>query len=82
MIQCYEIPLYKYDHEFQFLATYSCVTEASFRIGYCCGYINTITMSVLTPKKSGEFISKFAKSVLILPDGIKKLAYEVSSGGK
>jgi hypothetical protein len=37
-------------------------------------------MSILTPKKSGEFISKFAKNVFILPDGIKKLANEVSSG--
>jgi len=36
-------------------------------------------MSVLTPKKSGELISKFAKNVLILSEGIKKLAYEVSS---
>jgi hypothetical protein len=39
-------------------------------------------MSALTPKKSGEFISKFAKNVLILPDGIKKLAHEVSSERK
>ena len=70
---------YKCDHELQFLATYSGVTETSFRFGYCCGYINTITMSVLTPKKSGELISKFAKNVLILSEGIKKLAYEVSS---
>jgi hypothetical protein len=36
-------------------------------------------MSVLTPKKSGELISKLAKNVFILPDGIKKLANEVSS---
>jgi len=39
-------------------------------------------MRVLTPKQSGELISKFAKNVLILPEGIKKLAYEVSSGRK
>jgi hypothetical protein len=39
-----------------------------------------LEMSILTPKKSGEFISKFAKNVFILPDGIKKLANEVGSG--
>jgi hypothetical protein len=39
-----------------------------------------LEMSILTPKKSGEFISKFAKNVFILPEGIKKLANEVSSG--
>jgi len=39
-------------------------------------------MRVLTPNKSGELISKFAKHVFILPEGIKKLAYEVSSGRK
>jgi hypothetical protein len=37
---------------------------------------------VLTPKKSGELISKFAKNVLILSEGIKKLAYEVAEGIK
>jgi hypothetical protein len=36
-------------------------------------------MSVLIPKKAGELVSKLAKNVLILPDGLKKLAYEVSS---
>lgn len=39
-----------------------------------------LEMNILTPKQSGEFISKFAKNVFILPDGIKKLANEVSSG--
>jgi hypothetical protein len=39
-------------------------------------------MRVLTPKNSGELISKLAKNVFILPEGIKKLAYEVSSGRK
>jgi hypothetical protein len=37
-------------------------------------------MNVVTPKISGEFISKLAKNVFILPDGINKLAYEVSYG--
>lgn len=39
-----------------------------------------LAMNVLTPKKSGEFISKLAENVFILPDGIKKLAHEVSFG--
>jgi hypothetical protein len=39
-------------------------------------------MSILTPKKAGELVSKLAKNVQILPDGIKKLAYEVSSARK
>jgi hypothetical protein len=51
-------------------------------LGTAVVIINTLIMSVLTPKKSGEFISKFAKNVLILPDGIKKLAHEVSSERK
>lgn len=38
-----------------------------------------LEMNVLTPKKSGELISKLAKNVFILPDGIKNLAHEVSS---
>jgi hypothetical protein len=68
--------------EFEFLATYSGVTETSCRFEYCCSYINSITMSILTPKKAGELVSKLAKNVLILPDGIKKLAYEVRSARK
>ncbi|KDR22309.1 hypothetical protein L798_01179 [Zootermopsis nevadensis] len=39
-------------------------------------------MNVLTPKKSGELISKLAKNVFILPDGIKNLAHEVAEGVK
>ncbi|XP_023727755.1 queuosine salvage protein isoform X2 [Cryptotermes secundus] len=41
-----------------------------------------LEMNILTPKQSGEFISKFAKNVFILPDGIKKLANEVAEGIK
>jgi hypothetical protein len=42
--------------------------------------LRQLEMNILTPKQSGEFISKFAKNVFILPDGIKKLANEVSPG--
>ena len=35
-------------------------------------------MAVLTPKASGELITKLAKNVFIVPDGINKLAQEVS----
>jgi hypothetical protein len=55
-------------------------SDITFRFSYHSGDTKTLKMSVLTPKKCGEFISEVAKNVFIIPDGVKKLAHEVSSG--
>ncbi|KAJ4439681.1 hypothetical protein ANN_07809 [Periplaneta americana] len=41
-------------------------------------FFSRSNMSVLSPKKSGEFITKNAKNVFIEESGIKKLAHEIA----